>query len=166
MSYLELKGGFVFDLESPAFNVPVRAIAYQLAHINRFNGAVGAYSVAQHCVQVAALLPPELKLAGLLHDAHECVIGDMASPLKQYHPSFKVMEERMLDAIDRRFDVNTRHQLVHAADLRMLVSEARDFGLSFKLDGVQPVDTEIKRWSAKTAEEAWLMAFNAYKGKY
>lgn len=58
-------------------------IAGSLAKINRFNGCTTTpYSVAQHCCHVARILPPELRLHGLLHDAHEAYIGDVTRPVK------------------------------------------------------------------------------------
>lgn len=71
-------------------NVPsLREIAHSLAHINRFTGhASRAYSVAEHSLLVADMvhaagLGPEAELCALMHDAHECITGDVASPIKQ-----------------------------------------------------------------------------------
>ncbi|WP_226781860.1 hypothetical protein [Oceaniglobus trochenteri] len=57
------------------------AIADTLAKINRFNGRTcGPWSVASHSVLVSQLCPPAQKANGLLHDAHEFIIGDLTSP--------------------------------------------------------------------------------------
>ena len=40
------------------------------------------WPVSLHCFCVADLLPPKLKLHGLLHDASECVTGDVPKPVK------------------------------------------------------------------------------------
>jgi hypothetical protein len=76
-----------FLTPSPA-EIEIRDIAAHLARLARFNGATrGFYSVAQHSVQVADLLPMThdgaLQLYGLLHDAHEAYLGDSTTPLKK-----------------------------------------------------------------------------------
>lgn len=73
--------------------VALSDIAAQLAKQCRFSGAVRSfYSVAQHSVFVADQMPMDsgdgqppglLKIAGLLHDAHEFVLGDTPTPMKQ-----------------------------------------------------------------------------------
>lgn len=163
---LTLRGGFQFDLAGDKFDMPIATIAYHLSHINRFNGAVGQYSVAQHCVQVAALLPQHLKLSGLLHDATEAVLCDIPAPLKRMLPDYQRIESRFQDAVDRRFNVKTRHKRVREADLCMLAAEARDFGLDIELPGFEPVSAKIKPWPAATAQQAWLASFHAFKGTY
>jgi len=71
-------------------NVPsVGEIAHALSQINRFTGhACRPYSVAEHSLLVAdiahALGTSKLgELCALMHDAHECITGDIASPIKQ-----------------------------------------------------------------------------------
>ena len=69
------------------------------------------YSVAQHSLLVEALararmplLDRNARLAVLLHDAPEYVIGDMISPFKAViGDSYKAVEHRLLAAIHLRF---------------------------------------------------------------
>lgn len=67
-------------------DVSIGDIAYALANQTRYNGALGFYSVARHSVAVAERLwrePDEVRIAGLLHDAHEAFLGDITRPVKQ-----------------------------------------------------------------------------------
>ena len=70
-----------------------------------------AYSVAEHSLLVEALFArivpaaePKWKLAALLHDAPEYVIGDMISPVKNaVGPGYEELDERLTAAIHIRF---------------------------------------------------------------
>jgi hypothetical protein len=66
-------------------DVSIVDIAHALSQLCRFTGHTRRfYSVADHCLLVASLLPtPVLRLAGLVHDASEAYFGDMAGPLKR-----------------------------------------------------------------------------------
>lgn len=50
----------------------IEVIARALAHINRFTGHGGTYSVAQHCVLMSARVERHLAFSALLHDAGRC----------------------------------------------------------------------------------------------
>jgi hypothetical protein len=70
-------------------NVPsLGEIGHSLAQINRFTGhATRPYSVAEHSLLVLSLArneyaSTELQYAALMHDAHECITNDVASPIK------------------------------------------------------------------------------------
>jgi len=73
-----------FDIDNvDGYDYQIDEIAHHLSMLCRFNGALSSYySVAEHSIHVATLLPPELKMAGLLHDAAEAYIGDIVSPIK------------------------------------------------------------------------------------
>ena len=65
---------------------PLERIATNLARLNRYAGAV-EWTVAQHCLLVHDLCIAESKrvrLWALLHDVHECWIGDVLRPAKQF----------------------------------------------------------------------------------
>jgi 5'-deoxynucleotidase YfbR-like HD superfamily hydrolase len=81
------------DLLNPSpFDIEIEDIAHGLARVARWNGQTlgeHAFSVAQHslvveevCAHLAPGLEPRWRLAALLHDAPEYVIGDMISPFK------------------------------------------------------------------------------------
>lgn len=84
MTWILTQSGQQFDLLRPTASMikPVD-IAHALSRLCRFNGHTRAhYSVAQHSLIVASLVPVEHQLVALLHDAPEAYIGDMTRPLK------------------------------------------------------------------------------------
>ena len=103
------------DLLDPSpLDVEIEDIAHGLARVARWNGqTVGehAFSVAQHSLvveKIAAHLQPGLeprwRLAALLHDAPEYVIGDMISPFKAaLGLDYKRFEARLEAAVHLRF---------------------------------------------------------------
>ena len=95
-------------------DIEIEDIAHGLARVARWNGqTVGehAFSVAQHSVVVEEIVAhiqpdvaPRWRLAALLHDASEYVIGDMISPFKAaLGVNYKDFEERLENAIHTRF---------------------------------------------------------------
>jgi 5'-deoxynucleotidase YfbR-like HD superfamily hydrolase len=145
----------------------VRDIAHALAHLCRFNGHTEHfYSVAQHSLLVARLLPPELALAGLLHDAQEAYMGDMATPLKQLMPAYRDMECQIEAELAAEFGLHhPMHPLVKEADLTMLATEAYHFfghaeaGLWESIRYVKINPYPIKPVRPSDAEEAFLSIF-------
>ncbi|WP_296597514.1 HD family hydrolase [Phenylobacterium sp.] len=103
------------DLLDPSpMDIEIEDIAHGLARVARWNGqTIGehAFSVAQHSVVVEEIvahiqpdIEPRWRLAALLHDASEYVIGDMISPFKAaLGVDYKVFEERLETAIHVRF---------------------------------------------------------------
>lgn len=85
MSIMQTYTGRAFDLAAPhPDDICLDDIAHHLANQCRYTGAtVVSWSIAQHSLLVAALLPAPLKFAGLLHDAHEAYTSDIATPFKR-----------------------------------------------------------------------------------
>jgi 5'-deoxynucleotidase YfbR-like HD superfamily hydrolase len=115
------------DLLSPQpEDIEIEDIAHGLARVARWNGqTIGehAFSVAQHSIVVADILSAldpafdsrEL-CAGLLHDAPEYVVGDLICPFKAaIGLDYKALEQRLLDAIYRRFGIGEIEATVKAA---------------------------------------------------
>lgn len=103
------------DLLDPSpLDIEIEDIAHGLARVARWNGQTlgqHAFSVAQHSVVVEEIaahirpgLEPRWRLAALLHDAAEYVIGDMISPFKAaLGYDYKTFEARLERSIHIRF---------------------------------------------------------------
>ncbi len=86
-------------LESTTPLPSISELAHSLSQINRWTGwADYPISVAQHSVFVSLLVRPELALHGLLHDAHECLTGDINTPVKRW------LKSRRLEQLETLFD--------------------------------------------------------------
>ena len=131
-AWQRMLSGRRLDLLDPSpFDIEIEDIAHGLARVARWNGqTVGehAFSVAQHsCVveEIAAHIRPGLepkwRLAALLHDASEYVIGDMISPFKAaLGVSYKDFEARLEHAIHIRFGLPAKTPL----EIKKLIKEA------------------------------------------
>jgi len=103
------------DLLDPTpVDIEVEDIAHGLAFVARWNGQTRGdwpYSVAEHSLLVEEIhhrsnpvADPRWRLAALLHDAPEYVIGDMISPVKAaVGPGYGVLDARLSAAIHLRF---------------------------------------------------------------
>ena len=100
-------------------DIEISDIARGLARVARWNGQTAgqhAFSVAQHSRLVEAVYArladdtsPRWRLAALLHDAPEYVIGDLISPFKAViGTDYKAIENRLLAAIHERFGLPAR----------------------------------------------------------
>jgi 5'-deoxynucleotidase YfbR-like HD superfamily hydrolase len=174
------------DLIDPSpLDIEIADIAHGLARVARWNGQTkGAeiFSVAQHCLLVEALvgaLAPQAanraRLAALLHDAPEYVIGDMISPFKAViGGGYKAIEERLLAAIHRRFGLPAQTPpetlaLVKSADAMAAYFEAtRLAGFSTaeaqKLFGrpkiaIPGIEDYLEPWRPAEAQRNYLSRF-------
>jgi 5'-deoxynucleotidase YfbR-like HD superfamily hydrolase len=114
-AWQRMLSGRRLDLLDPSpLDIEIADIAHGLARVARWNGQTSGahiFSVAQHTLLVEAVMRaqnprigPRFRLAALLHDAPEYVIGDMISPFKAIlGGEYKVVEKRLLAAIHVRF---------------------------------------------------------------
>jgi 5'-deoxynucleotidase YfbR-like HD superfamily hydrolase len=180
------------DLLDPSpLDIEIEDIAQGLARVARWNGQTKGpyiYSVAQHCLLVEALararvprLDRSRRLAVLLHDAPEYVIGDMISPFKAViGDAYKAVERRLLSAIHRRFGLPAQpppelDALTKTADRAAAFLEATrlagfEVAEARRFFGRPPVFSAaierdyLKPWSAATAQARYLERFNKLAG--
>jgi 5'-deoxynucleotidase YfbR-like HD superfamily hydrolase len=114
-AWQRMLSGRRLDLLDPSpSDIEIEDIAHGLARVARWNGqtlGAHAFSVAQHALIVEdiavarnAQWPAIWRLAALLHDAPEYVVGDLISPFKTaIGLDYKSFELRLLAAIHARF---------------------------------------------------------------
>lgn len=114
-AWQRMLSGRRLDLLDPTpVDVEIEDIAHGLAFVARWNGQTRgdfAYSVAEHSILVEALfarmnpgIDPRWRLAALLHDAPEYVLGDMISPVKAaIGADYGELDARLSAAVHIRF---------------------------------------------------------------
>ncbi len=140
----------------------IEVIAHHLAYTNRYNGAVGTYSVAQHSVLCADGVKAPFKLAALLHDAPEAVYGDISSPIKWAIASggLAELEKFYHDQLDATYGIETRCPEVKDVDLRMLITEAKSFGMPLEhFPSMQPFGFKVTPWTPEVAKAEFISTF-------
>jgi 5'-deoxynucleotidase YfbR-like HD superfamily hydrolase len=190
-AWQRMLSGRRLDLLDPSpLDIEIRDIAHGLARVARWNGQTSGdhpYSVAQHSLLVEAIVPhlspaaaaPE-RLAALLHDAPEYVVGDLISPFKAViGAGYKAVEERLADAVRLRFRLPTDprgslKKLVKAADTVAAYHEAVALA-GFTPDegrryfGAPTVATEVVAefltpWPTTEVERRFIARFEALDG--
>ena len=131
-AWQRMLSGRRLDLLDPSpMDIEIEDIAHGLARVARWNGqTIGehAFSVAQHSVVVEEIVAhiqpdvaPRWRLAALLHDASEYVIGDMISPFKAaLGYDYRLFEERLEHAIHLRFGLPAKVPLA----IKKLIKQA------------------------------------------
>jgi hypothetical protein len=155
-AWQRMLSGRRLDLLNPTpMDIEIDDIAHGLARVARWNGQTTgdwAFSVAQHSVMVEALAvegTPDLtspwRLAALLHDASEYVVGDMISPFKAaVGYGYKDLEKRLQAAIHLRFGLPA--DLPAAIETKIKKADRQ---------GAYLEATQIAGFSASEARKLW-----------
>jgi 5'-deoxynucleotidase YfbR-like HD superfamily hydrolase len=190
-AWQRMLSGRRLDLLDPSpLDVEIEDIAHGLARVARWNGQTkGAhiFSVAQHTLLVEAIarrhaqLDKTLRLAILLHDAPEYVIGDMITPFKSViGESYKAVEQRLLAAIHIRFGLPA---ILPAETVKRIKAADRDAAYleATQLAGFDPAEARkffgqpaalppamtrdyLTPWPAETAKDRYLERFEKLAG--
>ena len=191
-AWQRMLSGRRLDLLDPSpLDVEIADIAHGLARVARWNGQTHGthiFSVAQHTLLVEVVMREQsrrpdhrLRLAALLHDAPEYVIGDMISPFKAViGGAYKLVENRLLAAIHIRFGLPpvlpvAITQQIKAADKGAAYLEAtrlagfaeaeakRLFGRDPGLSEAALREDYLTPWSAGKAEKRFLARFKTLR---
>lgn len=164
-----------FPFDPRPEDVFIESIAHGLSNICRYSGACDRhFSVAEHSTLIARYLAvryaPEVALAGLLHDAPECLsgFGDVGRPVKGRAPIIGETEDGIWQkAVAPRFglplDIPAE---VHEADSRILADEiaANLAPMEWQARHDNPLGVNIRCWSPEKAEIEFLATFDALTG--
>jgi 5'-deoxynucleotidase YfbR-like HD superfamily hydrolase len=188
-AWQRMLSGRRLDLLDPSpLDIEIEDIAHGLARVARWNGQTSgdhAFSVAQHSLLVERILrlhepasTPRDRLAALIHDAPEYVIGDMISPFKAViDTAYRDVETRLATAIRLRFGLpaalpQALSKRIKKADQVAAYWEAvrlagfaekealRFFGRPAAI-GLDTVAELLQPWPAKRAESNYLKRFRA-----
>lgn len=143
-------GGKYIELARPSAKViDWPFIAHSLGGINRWlHHTNKPFTVLVHSLNVyarACELTPDLQVrkAALIHDAHEALTGDIASPIKRLVPEFREFEDGWQRATFKAAGLRAKlmsSAVVHRADLEVLAAEAcAGFNLS--------AEEVVKHWA-------------------
>lgn len=157
--------GRYFDFVNLERNrLSIEEVASSLSKLCRFTGHCRElYSVAQHSVLVSQVVPRQYAMAGLLHDAAEAVLGDVAAPLKQLLPDYKAIERRVEPWVFAQFGLpGILPPEVKHADRVLLATERRDLMpptddlWEHHTQGVQPLAMTVVPLAPERARRLFL----------
>lgn len=157
-----------YPLDPRPEDLDIEDIAHALSMQCRFSGHCRKfYSIAQHSVLVSvACDDPHL---GLLHDAAQAYLPDVASPLKDVYGLHNVTKSHLLGEILLWCGLTCIPHMpesVKTADRRMLATERRALmnhrGIPWPgLDGVESLEIALESWSPPIAKIRFLARFRA-----
>lgn len=168
--WIETFTGKRFHLLTPSpEEIDIIDIAHALSLLCRYTGQVSSfYCIGDHSIRISHMVPRELALAALLHDASESYISDISRPLKQLLPQYRDIESIVQTAIYDKYSVSPlsvgEYDLIKQADNVLLITEARDLlpGANYKEWGIteEPLPTPIKPMSSLLSYAVFLGEFN------
>lgn len=168
----ERKGDWIQTFTGKAFwpldprpeDVDIRDIAHALSMQCRYGGhAKHFYSVAEHCVTLSNLVPPEHAFAALMHDAAEAYIVDLPRPIKDEVVGYRELDNALTAMILGVFGLpGELPDVVKEYDARILNDERAALmatePMPWKPCG-EPLGARIFGFSPMTAEDRFLRRF-------
>ena len=171
--WIETYTGKKFHFLNPTHEqIDIRDIAHSLAFTCRYTGhSRRFYSVAEHSVLVSYLATDPL--AGLLHDASEAYITDIASPIKPHLNNYKELEDMIMERIAKKFGfAYPLDPDIKDCDSTQLKTEAKHL---LKSGGIpwahlyptkRPHGITPNCWSPEEAEKKFLERFEEVRKSY
>lgn len=164
-SIITYTGRLFWPLEPNIWDINALDICHALSNQCRFTGHTrDFYSVAEHSCRVHDILPPEHKLAGLLHDASEAYLMDLARPVKEQDSMcfFREAEDKIMEKVAVLYMFNFPFSPeIKTADKILLNTEYRDLMTKNELrksdfNGVDPLSDRIIPWTPQRAKSEMM----------
>lgn len=177
-SFITTRSGINFYPFAPREEqIEIEDIAWGLSHLCRYTGHTPfLYSVGHHSVLVSDYLEEKYGLsagyAGLLHDAAEAYINDLATPLKRHLKEFNEVEETIMAAVMRKFGIDPLcMSYVHEGDQTLFLTEAKELmdnpdWASVRLlhdQGLRPLEWKFREVSPAEVRRQFLFKFHRYQ---
>lgn len=163
-----------YPLNPDPETICIEDIAHALSNICRFTGHCNEfYSVAQHSILVSQFWVDPM--VGLLHDASEAYICDIASPIKRddSFSKYRAIEENLQNIIYEKFGISKDRlsRNIHAlkvTDVRMLKTEYLQFmnqyeNIDWRMDKINAFDIKIVPMQPREAKGEFLKTFYKYE---
>lgn len=163
-------GGIFYPLDPRPEEVDIRDIAHSLSMSCRYTGHVRRfYSVAEHSVLIAKWLETRgetnaVCFAGLLHDAGEAYLSDIASPAKRHMPEYRIIEDKIIDVVLNKYGIEELPEIVKFADKAILQDEMSELFRPVPrwADKSKGLRISIVGWTPAMAEHKFLEAYRRY----
>lgn len=163
-------GGLYWPMDPRVEEVNILDIAHSLSMQCRYTGHTSKfYSVAEHSYHVSTIVAPHLALLGLLHDATEAYLTDVARPVKRHLANYKDIEQANWLVIARKFGLPAvMPKQIHDADAAMLAAERAVLmkplpevtAAQWMMGDVQPIPkVEICGWYPDSGQSMFLERF-------
>lgn len=120
-----VSGRYVNIFDPKPEMIHIEDIAHSLSMQCRFGGHLPKYySVAQHSILVANLVPEEHFVSAIMHDASEAYLLDIPTPIKRKLTNYKEIEDNLMKVIAKKYQFEwPLCKEVKEADEIMLVCE-------------------------------------------
>ncbi len=154
-------------------DICIEDIGHSLANLCRFNGHCKFfYSVAEHSLIMSLeAASPQAALYALLHNATECYLSDIPSPIKWALPEVEKIETNIMGAVVRHFNLSVEPIImseVKRLDREMLCTEKSQLMYGERefecCEGVKLLDINLPCLSPVAAEHKFLERFKELTG--
>lgn len=172
-SWLQTYSGHaMWPLDPRSEEIFIGDISSALSKMCRYAGhCLKFYSVAEHSVLVASMVPDEFKLSALMHDASEAYLVDIPRPLKPYLTNYYEIEDKLMGVIANKFGFQWPSPAVVKRVDNQILTDERLQNMApppFKWDEYEqnePVGVQLQFWDPERSRREFVDAFYRYGGK-